>query len=210
MSVASLSDGNAFGNEQPVQHAQAVTEDDQAKENSLVSVPTAGTAPPPPPPLSGDGSSASKVAQSRTQSRTSIRRRSDAPLLYTSAGLSAAEPEQPLQLSMLPSGLVELLAEIDVDNSGTVEWEEFLAFALPSGSEYGHIKRVWRQLLSGEYLSVGEELHKMKGSQQVSTQLVAPLPASTAINTCRALRAGFVFGEGCGASSFCRRKSAGA
>eukprot|EP00966_Prymnesium_polylepis_P034807 809252-Prymnesium_polylepis.1 len=64
--------------------------------------------------------------------RSSIRRRSDAPALYP----CDEQPEPSLQLEALPPELKAQLQLIDVDSSGTVEWEEFLAFALPSGVCY--------------------------------------------------------------------------
>eukprot|EP00966_Prymnesium_polylepis_P033832 786416-Prymnesium_polylepis.1 len=57
-----------------------------------------------------------------TERRSSIRRRSDAPELYP----SDEPPEQALQLKELPPELKAHLQPIDVDDSGTVEWEEFL------------------------------------------------------------------------------------
>eukprot|EP00966_Prymnesium_polylepis_P121374 2805026-Prymnesium_polylepis.1 len=74
--------------------------------------------------------------------RSSFRRRSDAPALYP----RDEQPEASLQLESLPPELKVLLQPIDVDSSGTVEWEEFLAFALPSGVCYERIRHLWLQL----------------------------------------------------------------
>ena len=76
-----------------------------------------------------------------------------------------------LQLAGLPQGMQELFKQIDVDSSGSVEWDEFLAFALPLGADYGHIKQLWQQLSGWQATAVAAELEVMKGSLQVVLQL---------------------------------------
>ena len=55
-----------------------------------------------------------------------------------------------------------------MDSNTSVEWQEFLAFALPSGKSYGHIKQLWEQLLGGQASSVAAEVEAMDGSLQVA------------------------------------------
>ena len=86
------------------------------------------------------------------------------------ASASHTETEVPaasLQLSGLPQGLRELFKQIDVDNSGSVDQEEFLAFALPSGADYERISQLWLQLLGGQAAAVAAEMEAMKDSLQV-------------------------------------------
>ena len=106
--------------------------------------------------------------------RRSVRRRSDAAALYLSdtkavplVDVHAAEVTPSLQLGTLPEWLSAILTVVDVDASGSIEWEEFLAFALSSGLDYGRIKKLWHQLLNNETSDAAAEFQGMKGQAQV-------------------------------------------
>ena len=108
------------------------------------------------------------AASNATERRSSIRRRSDAPELYP----SDEPPEPALQLEALPSELKAHLQPIDADNSGTVEWEEFLAYALPSGLEFNRIRQLWKQLSSDQAGAFYAEVKAMAPTAQVRTPAV--------------------------------------
>ena len=82
-----------------------------------------------------------------------------------------------LQLTGLPGELKELLGKIDVDRSNSIEWEEFLSYALSSNLTYGQIEELWRQLLAGRAADVAAELQGMRHPPQVPPPPPPPRPA---------------------------------
>eukprot|EP00966_Prymnesium_polylepis_P072967 1694585-Prymnesium_polylepis.1 len=105
-------------------------------------------------------------AAEQAEERRSIRRRSDAPNLYSSDDAPIATDEASLLLQVLPQELKAMLQPIDVHKSGIIEWEEFLAFALPSGLDYDRVRQLWQQLISGPTRATSAEVEVMSSPPQ--------------------------------------------
>ena len=120
-----------------------------------------------PDPRSLAGHNSGVRAKKIAQARSALNIRPLSRIVFSDSAVDEDPPTASLQLAGLPQELQELFKLIDVDNSGSIEWEEFLAFALPSGADYGRINQLWLQLLSGQAATIAAEVEAMKDSLQV-------------------------------------------
>ena len=122
-------------------------------------------------------------------------------------GVDTAGPERSLSLKALPKELMELLQRIDVDSNGTIKWEEFLTFALHSGTGYERIGQLWGLLLHGKANSIVAELQAMQSPPQVrKSPAPSRAPLLRVASTCA--DSSPWHGEQCGACLLCFRFAA--